>query len=598
MYGIEGSNVRRLRGRLHGTAAAVLALCASVSTVVFPAGAQSPLRGADSVPAVALITGTVVGSDGRPMPLAHVRLRQVRSLDPDGGPESALARVDDKGRFALASTMMGGVAIEFSGPHHERRTAFAVLTPGFRLTIHARLARIAYRPGFDSVRVVGDFNGFRSDTSARALFQDAGGRWVLDIPTTSDSVAYALVGIALRGSVPGTPNDRYIRMPSGAYRSVTTTYKGIARIVVDPGQLVQDSTPEHVDYAGGAEARIARLTDSILSYQVLAARAEEDQHPMDSAAWRPRVLRAIRSLDGERNGRVRGMLYLELLSLVQLGGNAPSSVGVGALRDLPPSSPLWASAISMMFGLPFVALRVADDVVPLFRGNSGRVLLPEDSLRLQRYAMRFTARLDSMIAATDDDFTRAQWLQFGVAVTDGVLPEQAARYLGRMQAEYPTRVTTIRALQVWGRNRKLRPGVPMPAIDVGALGDTARRITNAQFAGKWLLVDFWATWCLPCLNEMPVLHDAYAEFKSRGLEILSISLDGQMADVAAFRSKRWAMPWQHAWVTGALEAKELKALDLYGIPHIVLIDPNGMVVAEDRDLRGAALRRTLERLLK
>lgn len=558
--------------------------------------ALAPFVASAAQPAV--LSGTVLGSDGKPVPIAHVRILHVRSLDPDGGPEVALVRADAFGRFVIASDVVGGVGVELSAPHHTTKMFFAVLEPGYRLRIDARLARLTYRDRLDSVRVIGDFNGFRSDTSARPLRIEPDGRWVLDLATTSDSVAYALIRVTRGGSVPGTSNDRYTRTLTGAYRSVATAYKGAARIVVEPSELRRDTTSESVRYSGGIEARMASLSDSISMWQAMASRAELTGRPMDALAWAPTVQSATRALRLERDRRMRGMRYVALLSLAQLGADVPAWIGAGALRELPPSSPYWRGAGSMAYGLPFVAQRVADTVLTLFRGGEGRQHTRADSLRLKRYASRFAARLDSMVLATTDGYTIAQWLQFGVAVTDGLLPDRASQYLGRMQAEFPDRFSTGYALQTWGKSRRVRPGTPLPAFDVSVLGDTTRRITNAQFAGKTVLIDYWATWCAGCIAEMSVLHDAYNEFKARGIEFLSVSLDGQMADVEAFRKSRWPMPWQHAWVSGSLDAKELKNLELYGIPHTILVGPDGTILAEDRDLRGAALRRTLEQRLK
>jgi thiol-disulfide isomerase/thioredoxin len=270
-----------------------------------------------------------------------------------------------------------------------------------------------------------------------------------------------------------------------------------------------------------------------------------------------------------------------------------------ALRELPPGHPLWSSISSLSMGLPMVAVQLADSVLPLQKELMQRKLITSpDSARFRRHVHRQLARMDSLIMASRDEFTTAQWLQFAVGLSFGWEPERTNRYLARLQTEFPDRFATRFALQVWGGNRPLRVGAKLPLFSVTTLGSTANRIENRTLAGKTVLIDFWATWCLPCLEEMSVLHEAWKTYQARGLEILSISFDGAAADVTKFRANRWPMPWQHAWEDGGLEAPTLKALGLYGIPQIVLVGPDGTILAEGADLRGGALLPTLAKFLK
>ncbi len=111
--------------------------------------------------------------------------------------------------------------------------------------------------------------------------------------------------------------------------------------------------------------------------------------------------------------------------------------------------------------------------------------------------------------------------------------------------------------------------------------------------GQYYLIDFWATWCGPCVREMPEIHEAYTEFSSDNFEILSLSFDSDFGKVASFRERRYAMPWLHGFVEGGFESDLSQSFEVTGIPKPILVNPEGTIVAVDGALRGERLAKTL-----
>jgi thiol-disulfide isomerase/thioredoxin len=110
-----------------------------------------------------------------------------------------------------------------------------------------------------------------------------------------------------------------------------------------------------------------------------------------------------------------------------------------------------------------------------------------------------------------------------------------------------------------------------------------------------VMIDFWASWCQPCMMEMPNVVEQYKAFKDKGFEIIGVSLDHEK-DAWLQTIQSGDMTWKHGW--DLEDGKRGKVADMYGvtsIPHTVLIDKTGKIVA--KDLRGDALKEKLAELL-
>ncbi len=113
--------------------------------------------------------------------------------------------------------------------------------------------------------------------------------------------------------------------------------------------------------------------------------------------------------------------------------------------------------------------------------------------------------------------------------------------------------------------------------------------------GKYVLVDFWASWCGPCCREMPNVVEAYNKYKSKGFEIVGVSLD-QKKEPWLAAVERMNMTWPQL---SDLKAWKCEAAALYGvqaIPSNILFDKEGKIIATD--LTGIRLQKTLEELFK
>jgi peroxiredoxin len=168
----------------------------------------------------------------------------------------------------------------------------------------------------------------------------------------------------------------------------------------------------------------------------------------------------------------------------------------------------------------------------------------------------------------------------------GFTPTEVSQIVNSASGKFPENTT----LQEW--KKTLRPG---KAPDFALADTTGNPVSLSSLKGKYVLVDFWASWCLPCRKENPHLVAVYNQFKDKNFTVLGVSLDTVRQDwMTAIHSD--GLAWNHV---SDLKGWRNEAAATYGvqsIPYNFLIDPDGTIIAEG--MTSGELEKKLTEVLK
>lgn len=171
------------------------------------------------------------------------------------------------------------------------------------------------------------------------------------------------------------------------------------------------------------------------------------------------------------------------------------------------------------------------------------------------------------------DYLGVEWLKFAEpAKVDSLLALTSESFRNSKRAMYYTEVAHKRAATA--------PGQKYTDFDGEASNGTPLKFSSLATPGKYILVDFWASWCPYCIKELPALAALYDDYRGKGLELVGVAVRDNVDDTKAM-VKNKKISWPILYNTQRIP------YDIYGfsgIPHHMLIGPDGTIISRGENV--------------
>lgn len=235
----------------------------------------------------------------------------------------------------------------------------------------------------------------------------------------------------------------------------------------------------------------------------------------------------------------------------------------------------------MQLGGMMAMVRVKDDPVKL-----------DSTMRqLDAVDQELDNRLRNMLDSSRNCYASA--FVIGDVILSKYTYEEATRYYGQLTERVKNSLPGKWLAEKLNAAGLVNVGGIAPDIDLPSPDGTS--VTLSSLRGKYVLLDFWASWCGPCMAEVPNVKAIYEQYHDRGLEIYGVSLD-EKADLWKKTIEKQGMNW---YQVSSLKGWKCPVAQRYGvsaIPRMYLLDPQGKIIA--MDLRGEELQQKVASLFQ
>jgi peroxiredoxin len=175
--------------------------------------------------------------------------------------------------------------------------------------------------------------------------------------------------------------------------------------------------------------------------------------------------------------------------------------------------------------------------------------------------------------------------------------KNSAVFYKKLEELFPESEPFIYVKLKYDPDKKIQVGLQLPEFTLKSFEEEII-YDNKYFNGKYLLLYFWNTTSEGIDVQISTLTTAITNFLDDNFEILSVSLDESWQNVVEYRLKQYPMRWNHSFEEYSFNSGVVKTFEVYKIPYLILVSPDGKILAIDDSLQGNKLIPTLTKFIK
>jgi len=495
-----------------------------------------------------------------------------------GGNAHDYVRCDPKGNYSITLTSHGQNFLIYSIPSHSSLSIPVQNNKDKEFTIDVTLAPYKYKENFDDIGVAGTMNDFNMRSPEKMKKRDDG-TYAIEITSNQKEIKYELCGIEKYNRTINAPGSMTFEPDStGDYWSIVSVIGGKATIVFDPSKLLRKDADYMVSFNGSDyDEKLFKVNDEygkintdasqkMREYKEAGKNSQDFQY--DRGSYFEELLKKI---DAEKDREFKEYLELVYVSFSMYKPLEYSfEKATSFFESIAPEESAWELMPSAFYAYHFL--------FPQYKWNELE---------------------DKFLKASRDNTIKVSILSGRLANAKFSGKEEELKKLHALIATDYKNVKEFQdLLKRFPIESKIKVGLEIPDYEVVSIDNAAVKYSKKSMLGKVYMIDFWATWCGPCVGEMEALHKMYEKFKEKGFEILSFSLDMNPADIVKFRNAKWKMPWKNSFIGNEEGRKVADRFEVIGIPRPILVSAEGKILEMENELRSTNLEKTLSKYFK